>query len=294
MSDRREHHGMSRAAELLAGLGTTRELATALGKSAGTIGDYRTGRRRPAPDVMSAIEARWPQVPVELWDAPPRGQHGAQPAPSTRAEPPRSQVTPDDDAADAGDDASAGVTATELHEMILGDLARLRGADGAVLEIGKRSEVIRRLVAAQTALSKTSSQSALTLEQIFASAAGEELIASLADALSQIPTTRWALEHAARVLASGEADATARDLLRRQVGACYGGELARRARELGVLDPFLARPDVMSAIETIVIAIGCQPCRDSVVTALRSLGATPKGGATRKRGAVTPSFVPEE
>jgi hypothetical protein len=169
--------------------------------------------------------------------------------------------------------------------MIQSDLARLRGTEGDVLELGKRSEVIRRLVAAQTALTKTTSQGSLTVEEILASSGGRELIALLAEALSQIPTGRWAVEHAARALASGAEDEAVRDLVRRQVAACYGGDLARRAHEAGALDPFLAHPDFVAATVAIVAGIGCQPCRDSVTATLRSLGATSDRPGARARGA---------
>lgn len=224
MSDK---HGMSRAAEVLAGVGTTRELATALGKSPGTVGDYRTGRRRPAPEVIRAIASRWPQVPAELWDAPPRAQQGAQ---APRVEPQAPSLPDDDsDALDGLLDATAEGNATELHALIQGDLDRLRGPEGEQLELGKRSEVIRRLVAASAVLAKTTQKDALTVEQVVASSGGRELLAQLADALSAIPAGGWAIEHAGRALASG-LDEEARDLLRRQVAAGYSGDLARTAR----------------------------------------------------------------
>lgn len=222
-----DEHQPSRAAELLSSLGTNREIAEILGKSPGTVGDWKSGRRRPPREVMARIAQRWPQVSAELWHAPPKANAGT--AASPLPEPP----TMPDDGGVSEEDLLA-TTAAELHAIIQRDLARLRGDEGNRLEIGKRSEVIRRLIAARAALTKSSGQGEITREQIIESPAWGELLealeADLRVAFAAWPEVPWGID---RAFAAWQHDEAADERARRhaQMGVVLRAGIAR------LLDP---------------------------------------------------------
>jgi transcriptional regulator with XRE-family HTH domain len=225
-----DEHQPSRAAELLSSLGTNREIAEILGKSAGTVGDWKSGRRRPPREVMARIEERWPQVSTELWHAPPRSSAG------TPADAGLTPATSDVDGGVSEEDLLA-TTGAELHAMIQRDLARLRGAEGSRLEIGKRSEVIRRLIAARAALTKSTGQGEITREQILESPAWHDLLAALETdlrvAFSAWPEVAWGIDRA--FAAWRRADETVDERARRHmhIGVGLRASIARLVDPVG-------------------------------------------------------------
>jgi hypothetical protein len=126
-------------------------------------------------------------------------------------------------------------TAAELHAIIQRDLARLRGDEGNRLEIGKRSEVIRRLIAARAALTKSTGQGEITREQIIESPAWGELLSALeADlrvAFSAWPAVVWCIDSAFAAWRRG--DETVEERARRHVHMGVG----LRASIARLLDP---------------------------------------------------------
>lgn len=218
--------GRSLGAQRFAAVGTTRAVAAELDRSAGTIADWRSGRRRPGPEMMATIERRY-GIPASDWHASSRvAGRSTRPEeePTAPVEPLLSDVAEGDLA--AGADAVA-----ELHEVIRTDLERLRGPDGEQLALGARSEVIRRLVGAQAALARSTSGGALTCEQILSSTAWEQIVNLLRDAIGVLPAGVGAVDAVVRAIASDGAIADVdRDQLRRAIAAGLGGELAHRAR----------------------------------------------------------------
>lgn len=63
-------------------------------------------------------------------------------------------------------DATVQSNAARLNRMILADLDRLEGDEGSTLELGKRSEIIKKLSDARVGLARATEETSLTLERI--------------------------------------------------------------------------------------------------------------------------------
>lgn len=187
---------MSRGAEIFAGLGTTREIAREIGKSAGLIGGWRTGNGRPSREDAGRIEARWPQCAVELWDTPPR----------SRAE----EGDDDEEDSAAGDPLESTVDgandAERIRSALRRDLARLEGPAGDRLEPGARATSFKKLADAMIALDRAGAHE-MTVQQVLSSSGGQELIGIITRGLRHLPSVVWAIEHAVRSLTTGKPSA---------------------------------------------------------------------------------------
>lgn len=217
----------NRGAQLLQGKGTKREVAAAVHVSPGTSGDWLTGRRLPGPEARQRLRDRYGIEP-SAWDSPPLSRAGARASDAAPAKATVSRTA--SDGVDASEGASSENNAAELHETIRSDLARLRGAEGGELELGKRSEVIKRLVDAQASLAKRTGAGQLTVDQILASSAWVELLGTITESLEHWPVAIWAVNRTLAARANGPESDEARDLRRRQIRACYYGDIMREAR----------------------------------------------------------------
>lgn len=180
----------NRGAQLLTRVADSgREVASHLGVSPSTAGYWRTGERKPNPTDRDRLSERY-GIPVEAWDELPatRGRKKkaaeAPAVPVTASEPATTTTAP---ATEADIDATLQSNAARLNRMILSDLARLEGEDGAALELGKRAEVLKKLSDAQVSLAKATGETVLTMQRIAAHPEFQRCARMIVDAIAPYP-----------------------------------------------------------------------------------------------------------
>lgn len=290
----------NQGSQQLQGKGTKREIAAATAVSPGTSGDWLTGRRLPGPEARQRVLARY-GIDPSAWDTPATRRGGSRKSPDASrrpvaASPPSIAAEPGTEAPAAppppaspgeAEESNPGDNASELHATIRSDLARLRGTEGEGLELGKRSEVIKRLVDAQASLKKSTGSGQLTVEHILGSSAWDDLLGTIVEALVHWPCAVWALKSTTADLAKGPESDEARMKRLRGIRACYGGDLMREADTAAKLHAgavragadadelkILEHPKFLAAVKVIVDATAPFPdAHRAILDALQTVNA---------------------
>lgn len=174
----------TRGAELLAKVPeSSREIAEHLEVSAGLVGAWKTGTRRPTKTDQARIAAKWPRVPVESWSERPKktGLRRKQAAPKAArgaaSDAPPPPTTPADD---SKEDNTA-----RLHRYIREGLRELE-ADTELSGV-KRAEALKKLVDARCALDRSTGENALTMSRILEHPQFKDAVRVITDAISPFP-----------------------------------------------------------------------------------------------------------